>query len=108
MMVYLGKPASDLDADKVTRGYTALARMEHQLAATRFLIGDSRSPMFPCSPIRASRMKAVPISMATLRCGAGSASPNGNWGCSTLRCEASKLRANRNVSDSEPFSLECH
>ena len=40
MMVYLGKPASDLDADKVKRGYAALARMEHQLAATRFLIGD--------------------------------------------------------------------
>jgi glutathione S-transferase len=41
MMVYLGKPASDLDADKVKRGYAALARMEHQLAATRFLIGDA-------------------------------------------------------------------
>ncbi len=41
MMVYLGKPASDLDADKVKRGYAALARMEHQLAATRFLIGDT-------------------------------------------------------------------
>jgi glutathione S-transferase len=41
MMIYLGKPASDLDADKVKRGYAALARMEHQLAATRFLIGDA-------------------------------------------------------------------
>jgi len=41
MMVYLGKPASDLDADKVKRGYAALARMEHQLAATRFLIDDA-------------------------------------------------------------------
>ncbi|HEY4203481.1 MAG TPA: glutathione S-transferase family protein [Xanthobacteraceae bacterium] len=40
MMVYLGKPASDLDADKVKRGYAALARMEHQLATTRFLVGD--------------------------------------------------------------------
>jgi glutathione S-transferase len=39
-MVYLGKSASDLDSDKVKRGYAALARMEHQLAATRFLIGD--------------------------------------------------------------------
>src|ERR1043166_7393432 len=42
-MVYLGKPASDLDTDKIKGGYAALARMEHQLAATRFLIGDSVS-----------------------------------------------------------------
>jgi len=40
-MKYLGKPASDLDPDKVKRGYAALARMEHQLAATRFLVGNS-------------------------------------------------------------------
>ena len=39
-MFYLGKPASDLDPDKVKRGYAALARMEHELAATRFLVGD--------------------------------------------------------------------
>jgi glutathione S-transferase len=39
-MVYLGKPVSDLDPEKIKRGYFALARMEHQLAATRFLIGD--------------------------------------------------------------------
>jgi glutathione S-transferase len=39
-MVYLGKAASDLDPDKIKRGYAALARMEHQLAATRFLVGD--------------------------------------------------------------------
>jgi glutathione S-transferase len=39
-MVYLGKSASDLDSDKVKRGYAALARMEHQLAASRFLVGD--------------------------------------------------------------------
>ena len=39
-MVYLGKPVSDLDADKVKRGYSALARMEHQLGVTKFLIGD--------------------------------------------------------------------
>jgi glutathione S-transferase len=39
-MVYLGKPVSDLDPDKVKRGYAALARMEHQLAASRYLIGD--------------------------------------------------------------------
>jgi glutathione S-transferase len=42
-MVYLGKPASDLDTDKIKRGYAALARMEHQLAATRFLVGGSVS-----------------------------------------------------------------
>ena len=41
-MFYLGKPASDLDPDKVKRGYAALARMEHQLALTPFLVGDSR------------------------------------------------------------------
>jgi glutathione S-transferase len=40
-MVYLGKSASDLDPDKVKRGYAALARMEQQLAATRYLVGDS-------------------------------------------------------------------
>jgi glutathione S-transferase len=39
-MVYLGKSASDLDSDKVKRGYAALARMEHQFAASRFLVGD--------------------------------------------------------------------
>lgn len=40
-MVYLGKEASDLDPDKIKRGYFALARMEHQLAATPFLTGDA-------------------------------------------------------------------
>jgi glutathione S-transferase len=42
-MVYLGKPASDLDPDKIKRGYAALARMEQQLAHTRFLVGDTFS-----------------------------------------------------------------
>jgi glutathione S-transferase len=42
-MVYLGKPASDLDSDKIKRGYAALARMEQQLAQTRFLVGDAFS-----------------------------------------------------------------
>jgi glutathione S-transferase len=42
-MVYLGRPASDLDPDKIKRGYAALARMEHALAATRFLVGDTMS-----------------------------------------------------------------
>ena len=40
-MVYLGKPASDLDPDKIKRGYFALARMEHQLTATPFLTGNA-------------------------------------------------------------------
>jgi glutathione S-transferase len=40
-MVYLGKSASDLDPDKIKRGYAALARMEQQLAATRYLVSDS-------------------------------------------------------------------
>ena len=42
-MVYLGKSASDLDPDKVKRGYAALARMEHHLAMTRFLAGEAVS-----------------------------------------------------------------
>ena len=42
-MVYLGKPQSELDPDKVRRGYAALARLEQQLAATRFLVGDRLS-----------------------------------------------------------------
>jgi glutathione S-transferase len=39
-LVYLGRPASDLDPDKVQRGYAALARMERHLATTRFLVGE--------------------------------------------------------------------
>jgi glutathione S-transferase len=42
-MVYQGKSVGDLDTDKVKRGYAALARMEHQLALTPFLAGDSFS-----------------------------------------------------------------
>jgi glutathione S-transferase len=42
-MFYLGKPASELDPDKVRRGHAALARMEHQLAITPFLVGDAVS-----------------------------------------------------------------
>ena len=42
-MVYLGRPASDLDPDKIKRGYAALARMEQQLAQTRFLVGETFS-----------------------------------------------------------------
>jgi glutathione S-transferase len=39
-MVYLGRAVSDLDPDKVKRGYAALARMEHELTSKRFLVGD--------------------------------------------------------------------
>jgi glutathione S-transferase len=42
-MVYLGKSASDLDPDRVKRGYAALARMEHQFALTPFLTGEAVS-----------------------------------------------------------------
>jgi glutathione S-transferase len=42
-MVYLGKPASELDPDKVQRGYAALERMEQHLAGTRFLVGEAFS-----------------------------------------------------------------
>jgi glutathione S-transferase len=40
-MVYLRRAASELDPDKVRRGYDALDRMEQQLAATRFLVGEA-------------------------------------------------------------------
>ena len=40
-MVYLGRPPSGLDPEKVKRGYAALTRMEQQLKATRFLIGET-------------------------------------------------------------------
>jgi glutathione S-transferase len=33
----------DLDPEKVKRGYAALARMEHHLATTRFLVGETPS-----------------------------------------------------------------
>jgi glutathione S-transferase len=39
-MVYLGKSVSDLDPEKLKRGYAALARMEHHLVGTGFLVGD--------------------------------------------------------------------
>jgi glutathione S-transferase len=39
-LVYLRQPVSDLDPDKVKRGYAALARMEHELSSKRFLVGD--------------------------------------------------------------------
>jgi glutathione S-transferase len=42
-MFYLGKPASELDSDKVKRGYAALARMNAQLVTSDFLVGDTFS-----------------------------------------------------------------
>jgi glutathione S-transferase len=42
-MFYLGRDVSELDADKVRRGYAALARMQDQLATTRFLIAETVS-----------------------------------------------------------------
>jgi glutathione S-transferase len=42
-MLYLGKPAAELDTDKVKRGYAALARLERQLASSRFLLGGRLS-----------------------------------------------------------------
>ena len=82
-MVYLGKPASDLDPDKIKRGYFALARMEHQLAATRIpgRRRPSRSPTSRCWPIRGSRMRAGSTSTAMPPSGAGSARRNGRSAC---------------------------
>jgi glutathione S-transferase len=40
-MVYLGRAASDLDPDRVKRGYAALERMERHLALTPFLVDDA-------------------------------------------------------------------
>src|SRR6516162_1077329 len=42
-LVYLGKTASDLDPDKVKRGYAALARMEQHLATSRCFVGEATS-----------------------------------------------------------------
>jgi glutathione S-transferase len=42
-MFYLGKSASELDPEKVRRGYAALERMDSHLAQTRFLVGDAIS-----------------------------------------------------------------
>jgi len=76
-MVYLGKPASDLDPDKIKRGYAALARMEHQLARPgSWSATPSLSPTSRCWPIQGSRMKAAFTSTAMPPCGAGSARPN--------------------------------
>ncbi|UFZ03650.1 glutathione S-transferase family protein [Bradyrhizobium ontarionense] len=42
-MVYLGKPASELDPEKVKRGYAALDHMQRQLERSRFLAGETLS-----------------------------------------------------------------
>jgi glutathione S-transferase len=42
-MVYLKKPASELDPEKVKRGHAALARMEQHLKSSRFLAGEAVS-----------------------------------------------------------------
>ena len=43
LMVYLGKAASELDPEKVRRGYAALARMEQHLTAQRYFAGEAVS-----------------------------------------------------------------
>jgi glutathione S-transferase len=40
-MRYLGKAASELDPERVRRGYVALDRMEQHLVGHRFLVGDA-------------------------------------------------------------------
>jgi glutathione S-transferase len=42
-MLYQGRPVSELDPEKVKRGYAALARMEQHLATSRYLVGDRLS-----------------------------------------------------------------
>jgi glutathione S-transferase len=42
-MVYLKKAVSELDPEKVKRGYAALARMERHLNSSRFLAGEAAS-----------------------------------------------------------------
>jgi glutathione S-transferase len=42
-MVYLGKKASELDPEKVKRGYAALDHLERHLADSRFLVGQTCS-----------------------------------------------------------------
>jgi len=39
-MVYLGKPAGEIDPNLVKRGYAALDSMERRLSEARFLVGD--------------------------------------------------------------------
>src|SRR3954449_11763192 len=82
-MKYLGKPASDLDPEKVKRGYAALARLEHQLAATRFLVGETAS-LADVALLAYTRLahEGGSISMVMPPCAAGSARPRNPSACS--------------------------
>jgi glutathione S-transferase len=42
-MVYLGKSATELDPEKVKRGYAALDHLEQHLAGKRFLVDETFS-----------------------------------------------------------------
>ena len=42
-MVYLGKPAGELDPNLVRRGYAALDQLERRLSVARFLLGEAFS-----------------------------------------------------------------
>ncbi|MGV7212852.1 glutathione S-transferase family protein [Bradyrhizobium sp. UFLA05-112] len=42
-MVYLGKDVSELDPEKIKRGYAALDRMEQHLVTSRCFVGESTS-----------------------------------------------------------------
>ena len=42
-MVYLGRPASELDPNLVKRGYVALDHLEQRLSVARFLLGEAFS-----------------------------------------------------------------
>jgi glutathione S-transferase len=42
-MRFLGKAPSELEPDRVQRGYAALDRMEQHFAGARFLVGDALS-----------------------------------------------------------------
>ena len=81
-MFYLKKPASDLDPDKVKRGYAALARMEHQLAVTPFLVGDAVT-LADVSLLAYTRLahEGGFISTAMPPCAAGSARPKNSSAC---------------------------
>jgi glutathione S-transferase len=42
-MIYLGRSASELDPEKVKRGYAALDHLERHLAGQRFLVDETCS-----------------------------------------------------------------
>ena len=80
--VYLGKPVSDLDPDKVSavislwRAWNIISPPRGSLSATA-----SRSRTLRCWPIRGWRMRAAFISTAMPRCAAGSARPSDRSAC---------------------------